>query len=100
MLEFFLKTGLTSAHLRMSGNLDVKIPSLKLCIINSEETSRFALFLLDIPFCSMALDRSDESISLLTSFISTAEKQKCTDGFPSFLLQFDDFQISRQYQLK
>ena len=58
----------------MSGNLAVETPSLKLCIINSEKISRFALITFTgISFCWMALDASSESISLSTSSTSTAE---------------------------
>ena len=62
----------------MSGNLAVEIPSLKLCIINPEKISRFALIIFTgMSFCWITLDVSSESISLSTSSTSTAEKLKC-----------------------
>ena len=63
----------------MLGKLAVEIPSLKLCIINSEKISRFALISFSgIWFYWMVFNVSSESISLWTPFISTAEKLKCS----------------------
>ena len=62
----------------MSGNLAEEIPLLKLCIINSEKISRFALIIFTgISFCWMALDASSKSISLSIPYTSTAEKLLC-----------------------
>ena len=51
ILDFFLNW-FNLCILRMSGNLAEEIPLLKLCIINSEKISRFALIIFTgISFC-------------------------------------------------
>ena len=90
-----LKTDLTSALWRMSKNFALEIKLLKLCVINSEKTLRFALIIFTrISFYWITLDAWSESISLSTSSTSTAEKiGNAFYGFPLFLLYLDDFEI-------
>ena len=69
ILDFFLKTGLTSALLKMPGNLAVEIHSLKLRLINSEKN------------ITVWIDYFNWNIILLNGLkciiTSTAENLKC-----------------------